>query len=82
MIDTGSYELWVNPVCLESPDPMLCGTYGTLLPAAVQHVIVGGREIQGDIWDGPSRRALLFGLDPDLQYAPPPPPPYFFQPQN
>ncbi len=32
MIDTGSYELWVNPVCIESPDPMLCGTYGHYYP--------------------------------------------------
>jgi len=32
MIDTGSYELWVNPLCINSDDPVLCGTYGHYYP--------------------------------------------------
>ena len=28
IIDTGSYELWVNPQCDRSPDPALCKEYG------------------------------------------------------
>ncbi len=31
-IDTGSYELWVNPKCIGSPDARLCGTYGHYYP--------------------------------------------------
>ncbi len=32
LIDTGSYELWVNPQCVASPDPRLCGTLGHYYP--------------------------------------------------
>jgi len=31
-LDTGSYELWVNPKCVQSPDPVLCGSYGHYYP--------------------------------------------------
>ncbi len=31
-IDTGSYELWVNPKCIGSPDPMVCSSYGHYYP--------------------------------------------------
>ena len=32
MVDTGSYELWVNPICNRSPDPTLCGKFGRYDP--------------------------------------------------
>jgi len=32
MVDTGSYELWVNPKCTTSPDPRLCGQFGRYNP--------------------------------------------------
>ena len=31
-IDTGSYELWVNPRCKTSADPNLCDSYGIYYP--------------------------------------------------
>jgi len=32
IVDTGSYELWVNPQCDRSADPALCRTYGHYNP--------------------------------------------------
>jgi len=31
-VDTGSYELWVNPKCVGSADPVLCGALGHYYP--------------------------------------------------
>lgn len=42
-VDTGSYELWVNPKCQNSPDPNLCRSYGLYVPkSSTTSSYVGG----------------------------------------
>lgn len=31
-VDTGSYELWVNPTCSKSPNQTLCNSFGYYNP--------------------------------------------------
>lgn len=42
-IDTGSYELWVDPECATSADASLCESYGTYAPQKSSSAsLVGG----------------------------------------
>lgn len=42
-IDTGSYELWVNPSCSSSADAQLCQSYGMYYPQQSEtSTLVGG----------------------------------------
>lgn len=42
-MDTGSYELWVNPNCANSIDQALCSSYGTYYPGQSKSALrVGG----------------------------------------
>lgn len=58
-IDTGSYELWVNPRCTSSADVNLCKSYGTYFPTQSQSsTFVGGNfdisygtgAVRGQYW--------------------------------
>ncbi|KAB5582304.1 aspartic peptidase domain-containing protein [Coniochaeta sp. 2T2.1] len=75
-IDTGSYELWVNPKCQTSADVNLCNSYGTYYPQQSRSAsFVGGNfdiaygtgAVRGQYWSDTMGIAMF--QVPQVQFA-------------
>ncbi|KAJ9149891.1 Acid protease [Pleurostoma richardsiae] len=75
-VDTGSYELWVNPLCAGSPDPNLCQTYGAYVPKQSNtstmiggdfHATYGTGSAMGTYWSDTMMVSML--QIPSIQFA-------------
>ena len=68
-IDTGSYELWVNPRCAASADASLCHSHGTYYPrqsntanfvGGAFDVTYGTGAVRGEYWSDTLNIASMF----------------------